>query len=164
MSIVIKFILYRLKRNDKGKESETLFLNTNFFITLRLEIIEEKLNCVIRWTKNKNTFSKKLILIPINKTHLHWSLLVVVNLGKFTKKDKVNGDNDETSYILLFNSLESQNKNTIRKSICQWLNLLYEKVNNMEEKCDMFDDLCLYDNMNSKFNIFKFITQVTIIY
>ena len=103
-------------------------------------------------------------MIPINKTHLHWSLLVVVNLGKFTKKDKVNGDNDEISYILLFNSLETQNKNTIRKSICQWLNLLYEKVNNMEEKCDMFDDLCLYDNMNSKFNIFKFITQVTIIY
>ena len=89
--------------------------------------MKEKLNCVIRWTKNKNIFSKKLIFIPINKTHNHWSLLVVVNTGNVTKKDKVNGDNDEISYILLFNSLETQNKNTIRKSICQWLNLLYEK-------------------------------------
>ena len=57
MSIVIKFILYRLKRNDEGEESETFFLNTNFFTTLRQEIIKkeslkEELKIVVRWTKN----------------------------------------------------------------------------------------------------------------
>ena len=180
MSIVIKFILYRLKRNNKGKESETFFLNTNFFTTLRQEIIKketlkEELKIVVQWTKNKNIFSKKLIFIPINKSYSHWSLCVVVNPGKFTKKDKVNGDDDEFTkkdkvngdddeipYILLFDSILKQNRNTIKSSICQWLKVVYEKEKNIKD-CDMFNDLPLYADMNSKFNIFKFITQVIII-
>ena len=145
MSIVIKFILYRLKRNDKGEESETFFFNTNFFTKLRKEIMDkeeskETLKEIVQWTKNRNIFSKKLIFIPINKTYLHWSLCVVVNPGnftnkdkvngdddEFTKKDKVNGDDDEIPYILLFYSILKQNRNTIKSSICQWLKVVYEK-------------------------------------
>ena len=81
---------------------------------------------------------------------------------EFTKKDKVNGDDDEIPYILLFDSVSKQNRKTINNSIYQWLKLVYEKDNDIKD-CDMFNDLCLYADMNSKFNIFKFITQVTII-
>ena len=93
MSIVIKFILYRLKRNDKGEESETFFFNTNFFTKLRKEIMDkeeskETLKEIVQWTKNRNIFSKKLIFIPINKTYLHWSLCVVVNPGNLRRKIK----------------------------------------------------------------------------
>ena len=89
-------------------------------------------------------------------------MCVVVNPGKFTKKDKVNGDDDEIPYILIFDSIFQQNRKTIKDSICQWLKVVYEKEKNIKY-CDMFNDLPLYADMNSKFNIFKFITQVTII-
>ena len=161
-------------------KNQKLFFNTNFFTKLRKEIMDkeeskETLKEIVQWTKNRNIFSKKLIFIPINKTYLHWSLCVVVNPGKFTKKDKVNGDDDEFTkkdkvngdddeipYILLFDSILKQNRNTIKSSICQWLKVVYEKEKNIKD-CDMFNDLPLYADMNSKFNIFKFITQVTII-
>ena len=102
-------------------------------------------------------------------------MCVVVNPGNFTKKDEVNGDDDEFTkkdkvngnddeipYILLFDSLLYHNRNSVKNSIRQWLKVVYEKEKNIKD-CDMFNDLPLYADMNSKFNIFKFITQVTII-
>ena len=51
----------------------------------------------------------------------------MVNPGKFTKKDKVNGDDDEIPYILLFDSLLYHNRNSVKNSIRQWLKVVYEK-------------------------------------
>ena len=98
MSIVIKFILYRLKINDNGKESNTFFLNTTFFTTLR----KRKVKSIVWWSKKRNIFNKKVVFIPIHKEPQHWLLCVVVNLEKFTKRDKVNEYDNKAPCIFLF--------------------------------------------------------------
>ena len=60
------------------------------------------------------------------------------------------------SYIfLLFDSLIYHNRNEVKKSVSLWLKLVYEKK--IIKDCDTFNDLRLYDDMHSKFNIFKLI-------
>ena len=86
----------------KVKNQTLFFLNTNFFIVLRnVTLRKTKVKSLVRWTKNTNVFNKKLIFIPIHKEPQHWSLCVVVNPGKFTKKDKVNEYDDEILYIFV---------------------------------------------------------------
>ena len=70
----------------------------------KLEENNDNKNGVMKWSRNKDIFNKKIVFIPIEKG-LHWVLCVVINPGMIHNNTILNQYNIEITYALLFNSL-----------------------------------------------------------
>ena len=76
---------------------------------------------VEKWTKNIDIFSKKYLLIPINKD-LHWSLIIICNPSKICKPQS-----RKKFAMLHFDSLGCHNSTSLTKILFQYLRRAWDR-------------------------------------
>ena len=116
----------------------------------KLEENNDNKNGVMKWSRKKDIFNKKIVFIPIEKG-LHWVLCVVINPGMIHNNTTLNQNNIEITYVLLFNSLRTHySGNSIQKilnNIKRWLNCVYKceyPHKFQDEDCTIFDNIKIY--------------------
>ena len=96
---VINYFLKLLERRDESAVEATWpschFFPTNFYGKLAETPAGYKYSEVARWTRNKDVFSKDLIIVPIHRHGNHWTLAVInMKQKRFEYYDSLRGPPD----------------------------------------------------------------------
>jgi sentrin-specific protease 7 len=97
-----------------------LFFTSHFYTKL----VEGGPELVARWTKDKDVFTKRLIIVPIEMGG-HWSICVVVNPGSILEHIKVDATLSPSApcpCLIFMDSMKCHNKDAIGTKMRTWLN------------------------------------------
>ena len=127
---VINFWMIYLQNDRLNRTVE--YMTTFFYTSMLSQSVE-----AVDGYMNADVINKKMIFIPINQEHSHWSLLVVMNASKIEDGIKyANGNNAEKNKMKhkecpVIVALDSLNTSFCRKSarlVRQWLELKYGQL------------------------------------
>ena len=81
------FYIIRIKRKEQHlSQSNTQMFTSQLYS--KLEENNDNENGVMRWSRRKDIFNKKIVFIPIEKG-LHWVLCIVINPGMIHNNTKI---------------------------------------------------------------------------
>ncbi len=105
------------RKEPSAEKNNFIILNTQFYTALVTHGVEHVLN----WSDRKNTdiFSKKTILIPVNKDK-HWLLCAVFNVALVNIS--VDDLNQEVPFILFLDPLDYHSRVEVVRNVRSCLN------------------------------------------
>uniref|UniRef100_A0A915P7D4 Ubiquitin-like protease family profile domain-containing protein n=1 Tax=Meloidogyne floridensis TaxID=298350 RepID=A0A915P7D4_9BILA len=114
------------------------------------KLLSNGINCVKRWTKNKDIFENHIILVPIHLTD-HWCLVIDLEKHKMDYYDSLHQDNSECLELLrkyLIN--EYLNKRKIPLDMDGWQFNFLKNIPRQENFCDCGVFCCLFAEFASR--------------